>query len=66
MVKNLVNNGNSFELFHVCDIPKELSSKKYDQKVHKTKTTNLLDKILRAGNWKNESTVKKETYHKRC
>lgn len=66
MVKHLVNNDNSFELLRACDIPKELSSKKYDQKVHKTQTRNLLDKILRAGNWKNESTVEKETYHKCC
>lgn len=66
LVKHLVNNGNSFKLLHACDIPKELSSKKYDQKVLKTQTRNLLDKILRAGNWKNESRVKKETYHKCC
>lgn len=65
-VKDLVNNGYSFELVYACDIPKELSSKNYDQKVYKPQTWNLLDKILRAGNWKNESTVKKETYHKCC
>lgn len=65
MAKHLVNNGNSFKFLCACDIPKELSFKKYDQKVHKTQTRNLLDKILRAGNRKkNESIVKKETHHK--
>lgn len=52
MAKHLVNNGNSFKFLCACDIPKELSSKKYDQKVHETQTRNLLDKILRAGNRK--------------
>lgn len=52
MAKHLVNNGNSFKFLYACDIPKELSSKAYDQKVHETQTRNLLDKILRAGNRK--------------
>lgn len=52
MAKHLVNNGNSSKFLCACDIPKELSSKKYDQKVDKTQTRNLLDKILRAGNRK--------------
>lgn len=50
MVKHLVSDNNSFKFLSACDIPKELSSKKYDQKLHKNQTRNLLDKILRAGN----------------
>lgn len=37
MAKHLVNNGNSFKSLYACDIPKELSSKAYDQKSIKPK-----------------------------